>query len=623
MDVAYSLHNIKLYIGYLIFNLEKRLRDSLHKNLILFLNFTISAILGVFYIKTAQLSGFFPYLSLISNTILIYLLITVIFFALSFLPKIIFNIVSVLFFTVLHCFNLIDFIIFNFFKYHINGMVINVITTPGGINALDLPVCNFIYFLIFIILIILIEIFIIYISQKTKFKIKANILILTLFIILASEKGLYIYYDLNCSDEVKKIKLAIPLYQPLTCKKFFKKVLHFKLKKCSKYKLTHKLNIKEELHYPLHPIKTNIEKPPPNIIFILLDAWRADKFNQKYTPNIYEFSKQAIVFKNHKSGGIATRFGVFTLFYGVYGIYWHRFLSEQRSPVFLDVLQSLKYNFKILASSPLTFPEFNQTVFVNLLDKIDNKIKGKYTFERDNDITEKFINWIKKEKTAKQPFFSFIFLDGPHAKSFDPKFNKFKIKGKLNYFIVGKKNITKIKGAYLNAIYYDDYLVGKILNTLSAKGFLKNTIVVISADHGEEFYEHGHLGHTSAFTPEQNNVPLIIYIPGKKHKIYKKLTCHYDIVPTIMKIIGIENNISDFSNGINIIDNKIHKYVIASSWTNFAIIYPDYRFIFSMATYKMGLSEIRDNNFKIIKNNQLIKNHIKDLSKILKNFAKF
>ncbi len=593
------------------------------KSFFLFINFLVSVVIGIFYILIANLEGIFPYISLIANTFLIYILISIPVYLLSFLPELIFSIFLAIIFTILHSINLVDVIIFYFFKYHINGMVLNVLTTPNGIKALDIPMCDFIYFAIFVALTLVIELLILYFIKIKKTEINLKPVIIFLFLILTVEKGIYIYKDLNCSEIVKKIKLTLPLYQPLTCKKFFKKVLHVKLKKCKKFNLSKNIHLHKNLHYPLHKIKLSKLSSYPNIIFILLDAWRADKFNKNYTPNIYNFSKNSLIFKNHKSGGIATRFGVFTLFYGIYGIYWHKFLSEHVPPVFLNVLQKLNYDFKILTSTSLKYPEFTQTIFLKLQNKIEDNPPGKYIYEKDRNITENFISWINTMKNEKRPFFSFIFLDGPHAKSFAPNFNKFKLNKNINYFIVGKKNITFLKQAYLNAIYYDDYLVGKILTVLKSKGLLKNSIILISADHGEEFFEHGHLGHTSAFTPEQNNVPLILYIPNKKHKIFQKLTCHYDIVPTILKILGVKNQESDYSNGINLLGSKKHKYIIAASWTNFAIIYPDYRFIFSMATYKMGLSEIRDNNFKLIKNNTLIKHHIKDFSNILKDFARF
>ncbi len=37
---------------------------------------------------------------------------------------------------------------------------------------------------------------------------------------------------------------------------------------------------------------------------------------------------------------------------------------------------------------------------------------------------------------------------------------------------------------------------------------MESTVVIITGDHGEEFYEHGYWGHTSAYSPEQVKVPL-------------------------------------------------------------------------------------------------------------------
>ncbi len=585
---------------------------------IFFYNFIISVILSLIYVfLTPDTNIYFSLIALVSNVATVYLLLYIILFFLT-LPfknkKFKFFIVSIPLY-LLQLLTLTDIVLYNIFKYHINGLVLNVIFTPGGLEALDLPVSNLIYFFIVALFFMILEIFIILKSLKSerKFK-KIKYIIFTLILLIVTDKLLFAYFDVKGNNSIIKVEKMYPLYLPFTCKKFAKKVLHMKIKKNFNVKLSYEKN---ELNYPLSSIRYKHKEKYPNIIWILLDAWRSDAFSEELTPNIFKFSEKSLVFKKHKSGGIATRYGVFSLFYGIYGTYWRKFLENKRSPVFLDFLQKLNYDFKILTSSPLTFPEFDQTVFVKLRDKIKEKRIGKTAAEKDLKITNNFISWIKSRKNNPAPFFSFIFMDAPHAKSYLPEFRKFKSDKNSNYLIIDKKNITKLKNGYLNGVITDDFLVGKILSTLDKYGFLKNSIVLISSDHGEEFYEHGHLGHTSAFTPEQNNVPLILYLPGKTHKNYMKLTCHYDIIPTIMDILGVTSPVTDYSNGINLLNKKHHKFVVASSWTNFAVIYPDYRFIFSVASYKAGLFETRDNNFKLIKDRNLLNSRIKDFAKII------
>ena len=71
---------------------------------------------------------------------------------------------------------------------------------------------------------------------------------------------------------------------------------------------------------------------------------------------------------------------------------------------------------------------------------------------------------------------------------------------------------------YKNAVFYDDYVVGELINNLKKENLLDNTIIMITGDHEHEFYENGFWGHNSAFTKEQIKVPFILYIPNGKPK---------------------------------------------------------------------------------------------------------
>ena len=58
-----------------------------------------------------------------------------------------------------------------------------------------------------------------------------------------------------------------------------------------------------------------------------------------------------------------------------------------------------------------------------------------------------------------------------------------------------------------------DAELGRFLGGLRDRGLLANTWVVITADHGEHFGEHGHFGHGSSLYNEQTHVPLILIPP--------------------------------------------------------------------------------------------------------------
>jgi len=65
--------------------------------------------------------------------------------------------------------------------------------------------------------------------------------------------------------------------------------------------------------------------------------------------------------------------------------------------------------------------------------------------------------------------------------------------GEINYILVKKRDREILLNQYKNAIYYDDYLFGKIIKTLKEQKVYNNSIIILLSDHGEEFYEYGKL----------------------------------------------------------------------------------------------------------------------------------
>ncbi|WP_369597194.1 sulfatase-like hydrolase/transferase, partial [Vibrio sp. 03_296] len=83
------------------------------------------------------------------------------------------------------------------------------------------------------------------------------------------------------------------------------------------------------MNYPLAPLQTQPVEKPLNIMLLVVDSWRADTFNADNTPNMWKYAQSGVVFNNHIATGNATRTGIFGLFYGIPGTYWHGFLANQ------------------------------------------------------------------------------------------------------------------------------------------------------------------------------------------------------------------------------------------------------------------------------------------------------
>lgn len=175
----------------------------------------------------------------------------------------------------------------------------------------------------------------------------------------------------------------------------------------------------------------------------------------------------------------------------------------------------------------------------------------------------------------------------------------------------------------MNAIYYDDYLLGKLLGYLKKSNSLKNTIIIITADHGEEFYEEGNFGHNSAFTEYQLKVPLVMYMPEKGHKEIEYMTSHLDIVPTLMKELGVINKPSDYSLGKNMLRKTGRKYIVACTWDSCAIYDRKTSLVFSFETYDSSFAELYNEDYQLVENQKMVNRKSERILPVAKDFAHF
>ncbi len=540
------------------------------------------------------------------------------------------TIIMIFFFSLLQVILLFDTRIYTMFHYHINPLVLNVITTEGVSDSVIIGKGTIAVFSLILIGILCAEIIVhSYFSNINKNPEKKSLLrakniskviFWTGLLLVVTDKFIYAYGDIvNNTAITQNIKL-FPLYQPLTVKRFASKILHIKVDR----ELNFKVSTKDTtLNYPQKPLKFNPSAGKKfNIIIIVVDGLRSDMLDKDIMPNTWEFGRRNIIFKNHYSGGNGTRFGIFSLLYGIDGTYWHNFLARRVSPVLIDTLIDNGYEFKILSSTHLTFPEFRKTAFIRIPDSIEDSFVNTDTAERDRIITEKFINYIANSD-GKKPFFSFIFYDSSHQPyHYSKGFEKFRPVSdhEINYFKdISKDNISILKNRYKNSIFYNDYLIGNIISSLKKNNLFDNSMVVVTGDHGEEFYENGYFGHTSSFDDYQVKTAFVLHYPGLEPFSTERITSHLDLVPTLIESLGCISPPEDYSHGFSLLNKTLHTHITSSNWDSSAIIDDEYKIIFSTEMYNLRSFEVRRKNDYSLIGNQ--KDVIKQKSKILLDTA--
>ncbi|HJQ74468.1 MAG TPA: sulfatase [Gaiellaceae bacterium] len=94
---------------------------------------------------------------------------------------------------------------------------------------------------------------------------------------------------------------------------------------------------------------------------------------------------------------------------------------------------------------------------------------------------------------------------------------------------------------YEGEIGWVDAHVGRLLRALDDREIAANTLVVVTSDHGEEFFEHGRLGHHHTLYDEVLRVPLVLRLPGvlPAGKTVGGLVSTADILPTVLDVLGL------------------------------------------------------------------------------------
>ncbi|OGO92425.1 MAG: hypothetical protein A3F10_03595 [Coxiella sp. RIFCSPHIGHO2_12_FULL_42_15] len=349
-----------------------------------------------------------------------------------------------------------------------------------------------------------------------------------------------------------------------------------------------------------YPQKQLICKPPKrklNIVIIGIDTWRFTSMNPTVSPNIYRFSQQAMQFKNHFSGGNCTQPGLFSFFYGLPPNYWRAFLREKKGPLLIRKLQAAGYHLGIFFSAPINFPRFDGTLLADV-QHIPERITGKNSIARDKIITREFLNFLQKQH-SKKPFFSFLFYDTLHnyCESARPPHNPFQPATKScdRFSLNEETDPTPYLNLYNNKMLFVDAEIEKVLRALREKDFLKNTIIIITADHGEQMNDEGMglWGHASAYDSYQLHVPLLIHWPGQAPQILQEQTTHYDVVPTLLQnVLACRNPLDEYSVGHNLLRHSNSDYFVAGSYGDYAIVMPQR----VMRIYPDGDYKILDRN---------------------------
>lgn len=302
--------------------------------------------------------------------------------------------------------------------------------------------------------------------------------------------------------------------------------------------------------------------PPKYVLFIIMDSLRADHvraFNPKAraeAPNFEKLAETGTVFLNNYVQGNESQVSHAAMWTSMY-------LAKHKSSTMKDVLPAKFMTIdEVAKKAGMYVAGVSGNGYIrpkrgygSAWDKFVNHIESAMGL-KGVDIVEKGISFITPKKD--QPWFLYLGLIDTHVtlRGKQPWIEKY-APGYTGRFLKGfgddgpggvAKNLTDKEKDFVKALYdsnvsYQDDLLGKLIARLEEWGVWKDTMLIITADHGDELWEDGRFGHGGSVRDTLTHVPLLIHYPPlfPAGKVVEG-TDGIDIVPTLADALGVPHD---------------------------------------------------------------------------------
>jgi arylsulfatase A-like enzyme len=298
-------------------------------------------------------------------------------------------------------------------------------------------------------------------------------------------------------------------------------------------------------------------KPYPNIVLVTIDTLRADHlssygYRDNTTSNIDKLAAEGVLFETALAPGPVTLPSHASILTGRYqfkhGVRSNGYTLDDKVTTLAEILKHYRYNTAAFVGSYVLnsrtninqgFDDFDDDFahmgtpeHAELYDYFVLPSNAEGTARTARQTNTRVFEWLEQISHTDTPYFLWVHYWDPHA-PYDPPFPH------------RKPGSTKVQ-LYDAEITFVDDSVGALIRTISSLRLDKNTIYVITADHGEGLGEHDSWDHGLNLYEPVLKVPLIIrydkHLPRGKR--IAGVAASVDIVPTLLKLAGIRENMN-------------------------------------------------------------------------------
>jgi choline-sulfatase len=276
---------------------------------------------------------------------------------------------------------------------------------------------------------------------------------------------------------------------------------------------------------------------PLNVILLTIDSLRQDMpwtgYSRPIAPNLTKLAAESVVYTHAYAVSSYTAKSVAAFLSSRYPS------SLYRSGVFFtDYPKSNLFVQEVLAEHGVRTIGLHAHKYFDRGKQLDQgfdvwKLVPGITFDAETDknvtsdkMTDLAMEVLGDPANTGKPFFAWFHYMDPH--------DLYKKHEESPDF--GKNN----RDRYDSEVFFTDLHVGRFLEWAKKQPFWQKTAVVVSADHGEAFGEHGLFKHAFWLWDVVTRVPLIVHAPGAKPARIDMNRSHIDLAPTILDLAGVK-----------------------------------------------------------------------------------
>jgi len=317
--------------------------------------------------------------------------------------------------------------------------------------------------------------------------------------------------------------------------------------------------------------------PGADLVVVSIDSLRADHvgaygYARETSPTIDGLAARGIRFEDAlstTSWTLPAHAALFTgLSDGVHGLVFDGLRLGEGHVTLADTLRGAGYHTAGFYGGPYLHPTFGLDrgfdVWRSCMTRIPTDAEepdvraeartGARTAHRDVTgprTRDEVARWL--EDLDERPFFLFLHLWDVHydyipprryVEMFDPGYEsdlRFDFRSPDVHREMDPRDLAHFVALYDGEIRFTDDILGDILALLQARGRLDDAVVLVTADHGEEFFDHGDKGHRRTLYDEVLRVPLILRLPGGAGagRVVPDQVGLVDVMPTLLALLGV------------------------------------------------------------------------------------